>query len=297
MATLARRRFRPFSEDSYSVESYGPGSQPVIGAEADLEVAAPPVAMYPRETTDWARTATAGESRDEDTERPARASREEAQPTPTAFSPGDFVLVRGHALTSFLIRLGQRLRLRGEDKDFAYWNHAALLVSDGGDIVEALGRGVVERNLTAYQPNDYKIVRLKKATKRDREKAVLFANWAAGKVYSDGLPVGAAQRKVGYSFLAILSIAFRLVGMTLFLGFAAAGVTLLSVGETELGLVFVGLALVVLVLRSIRFSRDGHMICSCLVARSIERCGFIFGWRDVSHVRPGGLAKAFGVRP
>src|SRR4030066_617113 len=82
LATLARRRFRPFSEDSYSVESYGPGSQPVIGAEADLEVAAPPVAMYPRETTDWARTATAGESRDEDTERPARASREEARPTP-----------------------------------------------------------------------------------------------------------------------------------------------------------------------------------------------------------------------
>lgn len=297
MATLARRRFKPFPEDSYSVESYGPGSQPVIGAEPDLEAAGPPVVMHPREVLSRVRIATAGETLDGDTERYARASGEEAQPTSTAFSPGDFVLVRGHALTSFLIRLGQRLRLRGEDKDFAYWNHAALLVSEGGDIIEALGRGVVERNLTIYKPNDYKIVRLKKATKRDREKAVLFANWAAGKVYSDGQPVGAGERKVRYGFLAILSIAFMLVGMSLFLAFAAAGVTLLSVGETELGLVFVGLALVVLVLRSIRFSRDGHMICSCLVARSIERCGFIFGWRDVSHVMPGDLAKAFGVRP
>ena len=53
--------------------------------------------------------------------------------------PGDFILTHGSHWTSQLIRVGQALRFRGKNRTYAYWNHAALIVGSGGDIIEALG--------------------------------------------------------------------------------------------------------------------------------------------------------------
>ena len=46
-------------------------------------------------------------------------------------------------------RFGQRLRFRGEDEKYGWWNHAAVIVSTDGDLIEALNAGVTRTNITA----------------------------------------------------------------------------------------------------------------------------------------------------
>src|SRR2546426_6335287 len=89
--------------------------------------------------------------------------------------PGDFVLTRGHGWTSWLIRVGERLRYRGKDRKFAYWNHTALFVSTNGDIIEALGSGVTKRNISLYKPIDYHVVHLDGVSNDVRQNEVVFA--------------------------------------------------------------------------------------------------------------------------
>jgi hypothetical protein len=102
-----------------------------------------------------------------------------------SFVPGDFVLTHGRAWTSRLIRFGQRLRYRGEDRKYAFWNHAALIVDVDGDIIEALGAGVVRRNLAVYQPTEYTVVRIDQlvGAPADRDQAVAFALSTEGQRY------------------------------------------------------------------------------------------------------------------
>lgn len=52
-------------------------------------------------------------------------------------TPADFILTRGDAWTSKLIRFGQGLRFHGSDQKYTYWNHAALVINTQGDIIEA----------------------------------------------------------------------------------------------------------------------------------------------------------------
>src|SRR5262245_56939346 len=66
----------------------------------------------------------------------------------TDFQPGGFILTHGNAWTSKIIRFGQRLRIHGDDRKYAYWNHAALIVNDDGALVEALGAGVERTNIS-----------------------------------------------------------------------------------------------------------------------------------------------------
>jgi uncharacterized protein YycO len=101
--------------------------------------------------------------------------------TTAIFEPGDFILTHGDAWTSRLIRFGQRLRIHGRDRVYTHWNHAAIIVDAGGDIIEALGRSVTRRSLDAYKPKEYLIVRIA-TSKEDRDQAVRFARWAAGEV-------------------------------------------------------------------------------------------------------------------
>lgn len=103
----------------------------------------------------------------------------EAPPPPR---PGDFILTHGGELFSHLIRLGQQLRFRGEDDKFTFWNHAALVVSDDGAIVEALGTGVARRSLADYARTQYTIVRVD-ASAADRAQAVAFAERCVGLPY------------------------------------------------------------------------------------------------------------------
>jgi uncharacterized protein YycO len=116
---------------------------------------------------------------------------------PGEFDPGDFILTHGSAFFSKLIRFGQRLRFRGSNQKYAYWNHAAMIVSDTGDLIEALGPGVEATHIDSYKPTEYHLVRLGSlADRHDREQAVAFAKWCRGEKYD---------------WMTIVSIAFTLL--------------------------------------------------------------------------------------
>ncbi len=119
----------------------------------------------------------------------------------TEYLAGDFILTHGDAWTSKLIRFGQRLRIHGDDRKYTHWNHAALIVSDSGDLIEALGTGVTTTHISKYRPRELHLVRID-ASAADRQQAVDFARWAAGLA---GVP---RQR---YGFLTIASIAYTLL--------------------------------------------------------------------------------------
>src|SRR5438552_2113579 len=94
-----------------------------------------------------------------------------------------------------MIRFGQSLRIHGEDRKYTHWNHAAMFVDTDGAIIEALGAGVQQRNISAYDHSEYHVVRIG-ASDEDRAEAVAFARWALGEPYA---------------WLTIVSIAFSLL--------------------------------------------------------------------------------------
>lgn len=107
-------------------------------------------------------------------------------------------MTHGRAWTSKLIRFGQRLRFRGEDTRYTRWNHAAIFVDAGGDLVEALGGGVKRRNIAVYKGTEYTVVSIDKVVQAnaDRQQAVQFAEWSLDQPYG---------------FLSIVSIAYGLL--------------------------------------------------------------------------------------
>jgi len=117
------------------------------------------------------------------------------------YVPGDFILTHGDAWTSKLIRFGQRLRIHGADRRYTHWNHAALVVSGSGDLIEALGAGVTPTHISKYTAKELHLVRVG-ASPEDHQQAVDFARWAAGLT-------GAPRQR--YGFITIVSIAYTLV--------------------------------------------------------------------------------------
>lgn len=100
---------------------------------------------------------------------------------PDVFVPGDFSLhrattnrTRGGETTALgkLIQAGERVRFG--NTDFARWTHSTLIVSESGDIVEAIESGVRERNMSDYLNSDYVIVHVP-ATSEQRTLACGFA--------------------------------------------------------------------------------------------------------------------------
>ncbi len=120
----------------------------------------------------------------------------------TDIEPGDFILTHGDAWTSKLIRFGQRLRIHGADRKFTWWNHAALISSASGGLIEALGAGVVRTEISKYKPVEYHLVRTG-ASRLDRDEMLAFGEWAAGDRRRSG-----RQR---YGYVTILSIALTLL--------------------------------------------------------------------------------------
>jgi hypothetical protein len=96
--------------------------------------------------------------------------------------PGDVVLVSGTSFWSRLIQVGQRLRIHGDDVRYTRWNHAALVVSPAGDIIEALSQGVEQRSLAVYARVPYTVVDTGLAD-LDRQEAVRFAQSCLGERY------------------------------------------------------------------------------------------------------------------
>ena len=89
--------------------------------------------------------------------------------------PGDFILTHGKSWTSRMIRWGQAIRYRGGDKPFARWNHAAIFINEQGDIIEALGGGVQQRNISIYKDTEYHVVHLENVVDVNRTHEVEFA--------------------------------------------------------------------------------------------------------------------------
>jgi hypothetical protein len=84
---------------------------------------------------------------------------------PTSFVPGDFSLHRAttnrgrNGATTKIgrcIQAGERVRYG--NTDFARWTHSALIVSETGDVCEALESGVARDNIEKYRGTDYMIV-------------------------------------------------------------------------------------------------------------------------------------------
>jgi hypothetical protein len=182
--------------------------------------------------------------------RPARVERygpgEEA--TAAQYAPGDFILTHSNNVFARLIRFGESLRYWGSDRAFARWNHAALIVSEQGELIEALSRGVVQTHISRYRPTEYYVVRLNPddADPREREHAVAYAMFCLGDPYG---------------WVTIASIALALLTGCKF-----------------------------------TFGVEGRVICSGLVARSLERTAIIFEG-DAANVSPADLARQFEVVP
>ena len=97
--------------------------------------------------------------------------------------PGDFILVRGTSWRSRIASCYGRVRARGpEERQCACWNHAAVVVSPGGVIVEAGTEGVVLQHLDKYRGEDYHYVAIR-ATPTQRWRAVRFARSRVGSRY------------------------------------------------------------------------------------------------------------------
>jgi hypothetical protein len=110
--------------------------------------------------------------------------------------PGDFVFTHGTSWTSRMIRFGEKIRYWGPDNKFTRWNHVALFISDNGDIIEALGGGVQQRNISVYKDTEYHVVHLENVVDINRTHEVEFAR---------------ACLKDHYGWLTIVSIALCLL--------------------------------------------------------------------------------------
>lgn len=113
-----------------------------------------------------------------DPERPHGWERFRAGEALHGHRPGDFLLShRTWHPFSALIRIGQRLRIRGDDhRDHCYWSHAALVCDDGGGLIEMQKPGAVRGHVDDYRDLDCVLVRVH-ASADDRAQAVAFAEW------------------------------------------------------------------------------------------------------------------------
>lgn len=95
--------------------------------------------------------------------------------------PGDVLLVSGHSIEDWAIRLAQERR----DGKQALWSHVALIVAvtDGGQIIEAAGTHGVRRNtVSAYSHVKTAILPIT-ATDEQRAAAIAFAESQLGHRY------------------------------------------------------------------------------------------------------------------
>ncbi|MGH3911857.1 MAG: hypothetical protein ACRDTC_00380 [Pseudonocardiaceae bacterium] len=138
--------------------------------------------------------------------------------TATEFEPGDFILVKGHGLQGWLIRLGQKMRIHGADRKYVNWAHAALIVNHDGTLIEAVGKGVREAPLDYYKDRHYEVFRIK-ASDEDRAQVVTFARWVLNQQAKYG-PL--TIMSIGLSMLTGCKLTFFIDGQFVCSGLVAS---------------------------------------------------------------------------
>jgi uncharacterized protein YycO len=129
--------------------------------------------------------------------------------------PGDFILTHGAEFFSRVIHIGQGLRYRDADRPYTFWNHSALITSDAGDLVEALGPGVSRNTLAAYHDTQYTVVHVE-ASDEDRRQMVAFAEHYVGGRY-DWVTIAS----ITVSLLTGLKLSFGFPGQLICSGLVA----------------------------------------------------------------------------
>lgn len=108
--------------------------------------------------------------------------------------PGDFILTHRESFYSWLIDFGQKLRFK---KQPSYYTHAAIITGNSGELVEALGTGVKEDNISKYRNVFYTYVEID-AEDKPRQ-------WV--KEYAQTM----AKRRTSYGWLEILSLGIQIL--------------------------------------------------------------------------------------
>jgi len=102
----------------------------------------------------------------------------------THFDPGDFILTHRFRPIAAMIRLAQEIRFRGPDSIYADWTHCAVVVDEGGALVEAESFGVTRSPIAKYETKEYHLVRLgDKFPPEGRKRAVDYANAQVGQAF------------------------------------------------------------------------------------------------------------------
>ncbi len=115
------------------------------------------------------------------------------------FTAGDILLVHDFSFISKAIRLGERIKIFGnilrgratrlDLKNASKWNHAALIVDENGGLLQALGHGITDGNVSDYK--EFKILK-SNFTPEQLQSVLKFAKSCVG---------------VPYGYLDIVSIA------------------------------------------------------------------------------------------
>lgn len=117
-------------------------------------------------------------------------------------TPGDFILVHGDGFFDRIIQFGQLLRF---SKKNSYYNHAALVISSEGDLIEAIGTGVKQTHISKYTKDQYKYIEIN-AAPEDQQEIITFAK---------------SRLNDGYGWMTIVSCAFCLLfGLKFSFGFS-----------------------------------------------------------------------------
>jgi hypothetical protein len=95
---------------------------------------------------------------------------------------GDLILVATDDLPAKVIRFGERLRLRGDDRVFANVSHAMTALGDG-TVVEMIGGGGVITALVAYWHLSYAVVNTTLTSLGQQRAACQVARWYVGIDY------------------------------------------------------------------------------------------------------------------
>ena len=130
---------------------------------------------------------------------------------------GDLLLTHNEGFFPKIIRFGQRLRYRGDNAGYAWYNHVAVVVSPDGDLIEALSNGIVKTNARRYDNEFYSYVDVG-LSESDRTKVGQYAHRVADLNTKYGWTQIVA---ISLSLLTGSRIQFGIQGQNICSGFAA----------------------------------------------------------------------------